>query len=69
MFPRASVGAGSLWHFTPGLAANSSGFRDLMALQNGRLTARGLDTCPSGCSCDVLTRCGKPYLANHSNSN
>jgi hypothetical protein len=61
LFPRTSVGAASFWNFQPGLAPNSTGFRGAMEAQNGRLAARGLDTCPNGCACEILSRCGKPY--------
>ena len=61
MFPRAAVGAGSLWNWIAGLDASSAAFLELMHVHNSRMMARGLDTCPNECACDVLTRCGKPY--------
>ena len=62
LFPRAAVGAGSLWNYQPNLDANSSSFVVTMKAQNARLAARSLDTCPNDCACGLLTRCGKPYL-------
>ena len=62
LFPRASVGAGSLWNFQPGLGSGSADFVRRMHAYNERvLAARGLDACPNNCTCDQLTRCGKPY--------
>lgn len=61
VFPRASVAAGSFWTYVPGLSAEAAAFVSLMELQNSRMVARGLDTCPNNCTCDYLTRCGKPY--------
>jgi hypothetical protein len=61
MFPRAAVGAGSFWNYVAGLDGQSSTFLELMHVHNSRMMARGLDTCPNDCNCDVLTRCGRPY--------
>ena len=64
MFPRTAVGAGSFWNFQPGLDAKSSAFSAVVRAQNERMAARGLDSCPEGCACETLTRCGKPYIRN-----
>lgn len=61
LFPRASVGAGSLWNYRPAVNATSAAFVEVMRLQNSRLVARGIDTCPNNCTCGTLTRCGDPY--------
>jgi hypothetical protein len=61
LFPRTSVGAGSLWNYKSNLNSTSDEFLNAMRVQNSRMTARGLDTCPTNCTCDLLTRCGKPY--------
>ena len=60
LFPRASVGAGSFWHYDASFNASSAAFLRQMAVHNARLVARGIDTCPNNCTCDTLTRCGKP---------
>jgi hexosaminidase len=61
LFPRASVGAGSFWNYQPGLISTSADFIQRMDSHNDWLAARGVDPCPSTCTCDTLLRCGKPY--------
>eukprot|EP00729_Bicosta_minor_P011596 gene11596-22205_t len=61
LFPRTSVGAGSLWSFDSSVSSTGRPFLEGMSAQNARMLERGLDSCPNNCTCDLLTRCGKPY--------
>ena len=56
-WPRASVAGASLWHYVSTLAPTSAQFNDIITAHNARLTARGVDTCPTGCLCDWNSRC------------
>eukprot|EP00118_Oscarella_pearsei_P018801 m.194897 g.194897 ORF g.194897 m.194897 type:complete len:390 (+) comp39508_c1_seq14:645-1814(+) len=59
IWPRGIAGAGSFWHYEPSL--NTSDFMARYHAQNERYTQRGITSCPTNCTCDVLTRCNKPY--------
>ncbi|EDO29436.1 predicted protein [Nematostella vectensis] len=62
IWPRAVVGAGSFWNYNSDLSADSAEFNMRYQGQHKRLIERGIISCPVGCSCDELTRCGKPYF-------
>jgi hypothetical protein len=64
MTTAAAFAAAAANHTTavPGFNSSSPEFKSRMAQHNdGVMAGRGLDTCPTGCACDYLTRCGKPY--------
>ncbi|XP_031568671.1 beta-hexosaminidase 1-like [Actinia tenebrosa] len=61
IWPRAVVGAGSFWNYDPDLKPETADFVLRYDAMNRRLQERGILTCPVGCKCDYLTKCGKPY--------
>ncbi|XP_073228638.1 uncharacterized protein [Porites lutea] len=61
IWPSAIVGAGSFWNYQSKLTPDSKEFAVMIDTQHKRMVQRGILTCPSGCKCDVLTRCGQKY--------
>lgn len=62
MLPRAYIGAGSFWKYNASLLPTSIEFLDIWNRTNTRMISRGISACPNSCTCDELTRCGKPYI-------
>ncbi|KAM7446498.1 hypothetical protein ABFA07_005156 [Porites harrisoni] len=61
IWPNAIVGAGSFWNYQSKVTPDSKEFAMMIDTQRKRMVQRGIPTCPSGCKCDVLTRCGQKY--------
>ena len=64
IWPRGYVGAAAFWAFNATEDPAGPAFVDRVWGLNDKLSARGALVCPSNCSCDQLTACGKPYLSN-----
>lgn len=62
IWPRGFVGAASFWNFNASLDPASAAYVEQIYALSDKLAARGSLVCPSRCSCDFLTACGKPYL-------
>ena len=62
MWPRGFVGAGAMWNWNSSADPRSAEFAGGIWALNDALTARGALVCPTNCSCDQLTACGKAYL-------
>eukprot|EP00658_Telonema_sp_P-2_P055802 TRINITY_DN4435_c0_g1_i1.p1 TRINITY_DN4435_c0_g1~~TRINITY_DN4435_c0_g1_i1.p1 ORF type:complete len:236 (+),score=52.02 TRINITY_DN4435_c0_g1_i1:180-887(+) len=62
IWPRGYVAAGSFWNYNSTLDPSSAEFVASIWKLNDQLANRGALVCPSNCSCDQLTACGKPYL-------
>lgn len=61
IWPKAIVGAGSFWNYRPDIKPNSPEFLTILNVQRKRMIQRGVLSCPLGCKCDELTRCGEKY--------
>eukprot|EP00118_Oscarella_pearsei_P018802 m.194898 g.194898 ORF g.194898 m.194898 type:complete len:513 (+) comp39508_c1_seq15:46-1584(+) len=59
LWPRGIAGAGSFWRYEASLSTDD--FLTRYHAQNERLIQRGITSCPNNCTCDVLSRCNKPY--------
>ena len=62
IWPRGFVGAAAFWGFDPASDPTSVPFVKTINALNDKLAARGSLVCPTTCSCDQLTACGKPYI-------
>jgi hypothetical protein len=62
IWPRGFVGAAALWNYNASSSASSPEFVDAIWTMNDKMIAAGSESCPTNCSCDQLTACGKPYL-------
>ena len=62
LWPRGYVGAAAFWNWDGSMNASSAAFVDRIWALNDDLAARGALVCPSNCSCDQTTACGKPLL-------
>jgi hypothetical protein len=61
IWPRGFVGAAAFWNWNGSVDASSEGFVQSINSLNDALAKRGSLVCPSNCSCDQTTACGKPY--------
>lgn len=62
IWPRTAGSAGAFWNYNPDMQLSASGhYNDVIEAHNSRLIARGVDSCPNGCTCDWGHKCGKPY--------
>ena len=61
IWPRGFVGAAAFWNYNSTADPKADAFVDAIWRLNDQLIARGSLSCPSKCSCDQLTACGKPY--------
>lgn len=61
IWPRGFVGAHAFWNFASSVDPASDNFTAAVWRLNDQLQQRGSFTCPSHCSCDQLSACGKPY--------
>ena len=62
IWPRGFVAAASYWNWVNGTDSSSPAFVELIWKLNDALQARNLSTCPTNCSCDQTSACGKPYI-------
>lgn len=62
IWPRGFVAAGAFWHYDESQNPSSDEFVDRIWKLNDKIAADGGLTCPSNCTCDELTACGKPYV-------
>jgi hexosaminidase len=62
IWPRGFVGAAAMWNYNASMDPSSAPFVDAIWALNDKLIAAGSESCPTNCSCDQLTACGKPYL-------
>eukprot|EP01062_Namystynia_karyoxenos_P063626 TRINITY_DN56438_c0_g1_i1.p1 TRINITY_DN56438_c0_g1~~TRINITY_DN56438_c0_g1_i1.p1 ORF type:complete len:549 (+),score=179.98 TRINITY_DN56438_c0_g1_i1:76-1647(+) len=63
IWPRGFVAAASFWNFNATADPTSAQFTDAIWRLNDQLMQRGAYSCPTNCSCDQLSACGKPYLS------
>ena len=63
IWPRGIVGAAALWNWNSSVDSQSPEFIDAIWSTNDRLAKSGALVCPSRCSCDQVSACGKPYRA------
>ncbi|XP_068715024.1 uncharacterized protein [Montipora foliosa] len=61
IWPKATVGASSFWNYQPDIKPDSQEFLTTLSTLQKRMVQRGVLTCPLGCKCDELTRCGQKY--------
>lgn len=62
IWPRGFVGAAAFWSYNQTADPKSPSFEAAIWSLNDQLAKRGSLTCPTNCSCDQLTACGKPYF-------
>jgi hypothetical protein len=62
IWPRGFVGAAAFWGYNASVDPRSAAFASSIWRLNDGLIARGAKTCPTHCSCDQLSACGKPYI-------
>jgi hypothetical protein len=62
IWPRGFVGAGAFWNWNASVDPGSDEFVGRIWALNEALGRRGSLVCPSNCSCDQMTACGKPYI-------
>ena len=62
IWPRGFVAAASFWNYNSSADPRSATFVQSIYALNDQLQARGSLVCPTNCSCDYLTACGKPYV-------
>eukprot|EP00937_MAST-01D_sp_MAST-1D-sp2_P003273 g3273.t1 len=63
IWPRGYVGAAAFWNFNASVDPSAADFVQSIWKTNDALAARGALVCPTSCSCDQLSACGKPYVA------
>merc|ERR1712039_353216 len=66
MWPRGFVAAQAFWHYDGAKDPASDDFIANIWAINDKVAAQGGLVCPTNCSCDQLTACGKPYISAHS---
>jgi len=64
IWPRGFVGAAAFWNFDNSTDPASPDFVASIYKLSDSLAARGSLVCPTNCSCDQLTACGKPYITS-----
>jgi hypothetical protein len=62
IWPRGYVGAAAFYSYNSTVDPSSQDFVESIWELNDKLIARNLLVCPTKCTCDQLTACGKPYL-------
>eukprot|EP00039_Didymoeca_costata_P019109 m.336268 g.336268 ORF g.336268 m.336268 type:complete len:678 (-) comp17802_c0_seq1:111-2144(-) len=62
IWPRGYVGAAAFYNFNTTAQPDSPAFVSAIYKLNDMLQARGSSVCPTNCSCDQLSACGKPYI-------
>ena len=62
IWPRGFVGAAAFWSFDAATDPASPAFAASIYKLSDSLAARGSLVCPTNCSCDQLSACGKPYI-------
>ena len=63
IWPRGFVGSAAFWNFNASVNVSSSSYVDSIWALNDKLAKRGSRVCPTKCSCDQLSACGKPYIS------
>lgn len=58
VFPRALIGAGAFYGYDPSVNISSPEFDIVFRAAQERQAARGVPTCPPGCTCDYEQVCG-----------
>jgi len=62
LFPRASIGAGSFWHYSPTILHNSTEMLYRTRALAASMEERGVvGMCPKSCTCSFVSRCGQRY--------
>ena len=62
IWPRGFVAAAAFWNYDNATDSSSPEFVAGINKLNGQLLAQKLSTCPTNCSCDQVSACGKNYL-------
>lgn len=63
IFPRVAVAAGAYWNYDTSLDVPGTEFNEMYDnFATVVLRGRGVDACPVGCTCNEVSRCGKPYI-------
>eukprot|EP01064_Diplonema_japonicum_P018385 TRINITY_DN27077_c0_g1_i1.p1 TRINITY_DN27077_c0_g1~~TRINITY_DN27077_c0_g1_i1.p1 ORF type:complete len:514 (+),score=104.10 TRINITY_DN27077_c0_g1_i1:40-1581(+) len=62
IWPRGYVAAAAFWNFNSSTDPTSATFTQNIWNMNTEFQKRGSWVCPTNCSCDQLTSCGKPYV-------
>jgi len=62
IWPRGFVAAAAFWNYNSAEDPASAAFQQSVYKLNNALQARGSFVCPSNCSCDQLSACGKSYI-------
>jgi hypothetical protein len=62
IWPRGFVGAAAFWGYNATTDPSSTEFVDAIWALNDKLQTAGSKVCPSKCSCDQISACGKPYI-------
>eukprot|EP00730_Choanoeca_flexa_P016215 TRINITY_DN7621_c0_g1_i4.p1 TRINITY_DN7621_c0_g1~~TRINITY_DN7621_c0_g1_i4.p1 ORF type:complete len:662 (+),score=154.23 TRINITY_DN7621_c0_g1_i4:21-2006(+) len=62
IWPRGFVAAAAYWNYNASVDPAADAFVQQIYTLNDQLQERGALVCPSNCSCDYLTACGKPYI-------
>jgi hypothetical protein len=62
IWPRGFVGAAAYWNYNSTTDSQSPEFIEAIWSTNDALAKRGAFVCPSNCSCDEMSACGKAYI-------
>jgi len=62
IWPRGFVAAAAYWNYDKNADPASDEFQKAIYKINDAVQARGSFVCPSHCSCDQLSACGKSYI-------
>jgi len=62
IWPRGYVGAAAFWNYDASTDPSADAFVQGIWKLNDELVARDKAVCPTNCSCDQLSACGKPYI-------
>ncbi|XP_065884370.1 beta-hexosaminidase subunit A2-like isoform X2 [Dysidea avara] len=61
VWPRGIPAAGSFWNYNDALQPDDPLFESLIKHTHQVMLSRGVQACPSGCSCNEVMRCGIEY--------
>ena len=62
IWPRGYVGAAAFWAYNATQDPSGKDFVEAVYALNDKLKARGSLVCPTNCTCDQISACGKCYL-------
>ena len=62
IWPRGYVAAAAFWNFNSTTDPASDAFVSSIWKLNDYLVSKGGLVCPTNCSCDQISACGKPYI-------